>query len=150
MLCSGIHEGVQNVYCNDILMIDSQISINTLAGLLAAVGSPSVDLVDTDISLTWTAPFTLDIPNVDPDITYCVDVVNSTSSSRVLSECGITVTGFNFSLPVGRVCDNLNISFTVTPVNRAGNGTAVTLGYSQDFSRMSKWFNLLVMLLHYR
>ena len=148
MLYSGIHEGVQNVYCNDILMIDSRISINTLAGLLAAVGSPSVDLVGPDISLTWTAPFTLDISNVDHDITYCVDVVNSTSSSIVLSECGINVTGFNFSIPIGRVCDNY--TFTVTPVNGAGNGTAVTLGYSQDFSRMSKWFNLLVMLLHYR
>ena len=124
-----------------------QIFINTLAGLLTAVGSPSVDLVDADISLTWTSPFTLDISNVDPDITYCVNVVNSTSSSIVLSECGITVTGFNFSIPLGRVCDIY--IFTVTPVNGAGNGTAVTLGYSQDFSRMSKWFSYLVMLLHY-
>ena len=126
-------------------MTDSLISINTLAGLLAAVGSPSVDLVGTNISLTWTAPFTLDISNVDPDITYCVDVVNSTSSSIVLSECRITVTGFNFSIPLGRVCDNY--TFTVTPVNVVGNGTAVTLGYFQDFSRMSKWFSRLVMLL---
>ena len=125
--------------CNDFLMVDSQISINTLAGLLAAVGSPSVDLVGTDISLTWTDPFTLDISNVDPDITYCVDVVNSTFSSRVLFECGITLTGFNFSILNDRVCDNY--TFTVTPVNGAGNGTAVTLGYSQDFSRMSKWFS---------
>ena len=108
--------------------------INTLAGLLAAVGSPSVDLLGTDIILTWTAPFTLDISNVDPDITYCVDVVNSTSLSTVLSECGITVTEFSFSIPLGRVCDNY--TFTVTPVNRAGNGTAFTLGYSQDFTGM--------------
>ena len=124
-----------------------QIFINTFAGLLTAVGSPSVDLVDADISLTWTAPFTLDISNVDPDITYCVNVVNSTSSSIVLSECGITVTGFNFSIPLGRVCDNY--TFIVIPFNLVGNGTAVTLGYSQDFSRMSKWFSYLVMLLHY-
>ena len=106
-------------------MVDSLISINTLAGLLAAVGSPSVDLVGTNISLTWTAPFTLDLTNVDPDITYCVDVVNSTSSSTVLSECEITVTGFNFSIPIDRVRDDY--TFTVTPVNLAGNGTAVTL-----------------------
>ena len=115
-------------------MVDSLISINTLTGPLAAVGFPSVDLVGTDMSLTWITPFTLDISNVDPDITYCVDVVNSTSSSIVLSECGITVTGFNFSIPIGRVCDNY--TFTVTPVNRAGNGTAITLGYSQDFTGM--------------
>ena len=61
-----------------------------------------------------------------------MDVVNSTSSSKVLSECGITVTGFNFSIPNGRVCDNY--TFTITPVNVVGNGTAVTLGYSQDFT----------------
>ena len=110
--------------------------INTLAGLLDAVGALSVDLVDTNISLTWTAPFTLDISKVDPDITYCVDVVNSTSSSTVLSECGIIETSFSF--PIGRVCDNLNYTFTVTPVNRAGNGTAVTLGYSQDITGIFK------------
>ena len=91
--------------------------------------------MDTAIFLTWTAPFTLDISNVDPDITYCVDVVNSTSSSGILSQCEITVT--SFSIPLGRVCDNLNFSFTVTPVNGVGNGTAVTLGYSRDITGIS-------------
>ena len=63
-----------------------------------------------------------------------MDVVNSTSSSIVLSECEITVTGFNFSIPNGRVCDNY--TFTVTPVNVVGNGTNATLGYSQNFTGM--------------
>ena len=101
----------------------------TYIGLLPAVGSPSIDIVDTCISLVWTAPFSLLPVN---DITYCVDVVNSTTSSIVLSECEITVTGFNFSIPIGRVCDNY--TFTLTPVNADGNGTAVTLGYSQDIT----------------
>ena len=104
----------------------------SLIGLLSAVGSSFVALTNTAIFLTWTAPFTLEISDVEPDITYCVDVVNSTSSS---SECEITVT--SFSIPIGRVCDNYN--FTVIPVNGAGNGTAVTLGYSQNFTGMSKW-----------
>ena len=111
----------------------------TCLGLLSVVGSPSLNLAGTDVSLSWTAPFTLDIPNNDPDITYCVDIVNSTSSSVVLSECGITVTEFNFFIPIGGVCDNY--TFTVTPVNVVGNGTIVTLGYSQDFTRM--YFNYI-------
>ena len=114
----------------------------TCVGLLSVVGSPSLNLSGTDISLSWTAPFTLDLPYVDPDITYCVDVVNSSCSSIVLSECDLTVTRFNFFIPIGRVCDNY--TFTVTPVNVVGNGTTVTLGYSQDFTRM--YFNYILVL----
>ena len=39
------------------------------------------------------------------------------------------MTRFNFSC---RVCNDY--TFTVTPVNGAGNGTAVTLGYPQDIA----------------
>ena len=78
---------------------------------------------DSTISLTWTAPFTLDIPG-DPDITYCVGVVNSTSSSILHSQCGITETGFSFSIPPDSACHNYTFTFTITPVNVVGNGTS--------------------------
>ena len=114
--------------------VSSETITLLLQGLLSTIEFQTVGVIGTEVSITWTAPFTLDISRVDPDITYCVDVVNSTSSSIVLSECGITVTGFNFSIPIGRVCDNY--TFTITPVNLVGNGTTVTLGYSQDFTGM--------------
>ena len=42
---------------------------------LSAVGSLSITASDSTLSLTWEPPFSLDITNIDPDITgYCVDV----------------------------------------------------------------------------
>ena len=71
------------------------------------------------ISLAWTPPFSLDITNVDPDITYCVGVDNS-NSLVIFYQCGITDTQYNSfrSTP----CDNYTI--TITPVNIVGNGTS--------------------------
>ncbi len=95
-------------------------------GLLPAVGSLAATPIPLDsiISLTWTPPFSLDIPRVDPDITgYCVGVVNSTSSLMIHSLCGITDTQYNYTVsPNGIVCDTY--TFTVTPVNIVGNGTS--------------------------
>ena len=39
-------------------------------GELAAVG----DLSRTSSTITWDAPFSLNLTNVDPDIVYCVEV----------------------------------------------------------------------------
>ena len=93
-------------------------------GLLAAVGTPiaSPDLLNSTISLSWTPPFSLDITNVDHDITYCVGVDNSTSLV-VFSQCGITDTQYDFTVSFSSTpCDNY--TFTVTPVNEVGNGTS--------------------------
>ena len=80
---------------------------------------------DSTISLNWIAPFTLDIAGVDPDITYCVGVVNSTSSSTLHSQCGITETEYEYPIPPDSACHDHMV--TVTPVNVVGNGTASTL-----------------------
>ena len=93
-------------------------------GLLSAVGSLMMTVQDSTISLTWTAPFTLDITGVDPDITYCVGVVNSTSSSTLHLECGITETEYEYPIPSDSACHDHMV--TVTPVNHAGNGTSST------------------------
>ena len=82
---------------------------------------------DSTISLTWTAPFTLDIAGVDPDITYCVGVVNS--SSTLHSQCGITETEYEYPIPPDSACHDHMV--TVTPVNPAGNGTSSLLTYSE-------------------
>ena len=74
----------------------------------------------SNVTLSWTAPFSLDITNNDPAIGYCVDVYRS--GSLVHSECGITETEFNYTLPPDGSCHNY--TFTVTPVNAAGNGTS--------------------------
>ena len=94
--------------------------------------SECITIQDSIISLTWTAPFTLDITtNVGPDITYCVGVVNSTSSSTLHSECGITETEYEYPIPPDSACHDHMV--TVTPVNPADNGTSSSIHpYPQD------------------
>ena len=89
-------------------------------GYLPAVGSLNRTRSSSAlITLTWTPPFTLNITNFSPDISgYCVDVVDHTSSSTLHSECNITKTQFSYPITDCHV-----YNFTVTPVNRVGNGT---------------------------
>ena len=101
-----------------------------IIGLLSAVGSLTITVQDSAISLTWTAPFTLDIQGVDPDITYCVCLVNSTSLSTLHSECEITEVEYEYPIPPDSACHMY--MFTVTPVNVVGNGTSSTLTYPQE------------------
>ncbi len=106
-----------------------QVIMFHIVGLLPAVGSLTATPIPLDsiISLTWTPPFSLDIPGVDPDITgYCVGVVNSTSSLVIHSQCGITYTQYNNTMsPRSTSCDIY--TFTITPVNIVGNGTSASV-----------------------
>ena len=93
------------------------------------------------ILLNWTAPFTLDIRQIDPDTTYCVDVINSTSSEILHSRCEINANNFSYPVPPGSDCHAT--LFTVTPVNVVGSGTNKTISFSGVDSGIS------IMVLHY-
>ncbi len=107
----------------------ARVIVFHIVGFLPVVGSLTATPIPLDsiISLTWTRPFSLDIPGVDPDITgYCVSVVNSTSSLVIHSQCGITDTQYNYTVCTNDiVCDTY--TFTVTPVNIVGNGTSASV-----------------------
>ncbi len=131
----------ESVLSNNAVQGEEKIVVATIIcklciGLLPAVDSLTAISIPLDsiISLTWTPPFSLDLPGVDPDITgYCVNVVNSTSSLVIDSQCGITNTQYNYTVsPNGIVCDTY--TFAVTPVNIVGNGTSanVTRGILQS------------------
>jgi hypothetical protein len=102
-------------------------SFYNYAGTLTAVGSLNLAVEQcstSNISLTWTPPFTLDITLVKPNIIgYCVDIINSTSSLTLFSQCGINVTVFSHYKPLE------NTVFVVTPVNIVGNGTQQNISY---------------------
>ena len=108
------------------LMIFIGRGMNALClGRLSAVGSPNITASNSTLSLTWEPPFTLDITNVDPDITgYCVEVVNFTSSLTLLSQCGITETAFTYPIPPDVNCHKYE--FTIRPLNIAGMGDTAT------------------------
>ena len=102
-------------------------------GRLSAVGSLSITASDSTLSLTWEPSFTLDISGVDPDITgYCVDVINSTSSVTLHSECGINTTIFTYPKPNDTDCVVYSLIFSVTPHNIVGAGEIATEVYSED------------------
>ena len=83
---------------------------------------------DSELLLTWDAPFTLDITDVNPDVNYTVQIylVNS-SSTTLISEYSIVSTEFNTPIPDLEVCDRIFI--VVIPVNEAGNGMKTEMSY---------------------
>ena len=110
-------QGMPQAYAYQLILI-------ALLGPPSAIGSLNVITLNPyTISLTWTPSFTLNIPN--PDITYCISVeVNITASSSVTrSECGITINAYNYTINPNEGCGIYR--FTMTPMNRLGNGSAV-------------------------
>ena len=94
-----------------------------------AVSSLRIQVWNSTLSLTWEPPFTLDITGVDSDIIdYCVDLINSTSSVTLHSECGITETEFTYPIPADANCHQYD--FTVTAVNIVGRGEPATVTYT--------------------
>ena len=80
-------------------------------------------------TLTWEAPFSLNLTNVDPNIVYCVEVVNITCGRKelIISDCNVTEPSYTSDdiAPHGYIYE-----YTVTPrsnVEGARNGMSVTV-----------------------
>ena len=76
-------------------------------------------------TLSWDPPFSLNLTNVDPDITYCLDVYNITCGGRelVISDCNVTENSYS-SDAIAQ--DGYIYEYIVTPrsnVQGAQNGT---------------------------
>ena len=85
------------------------------------------NLVREASTISWIAPFSLDLTGVDPDIVYCVEVYNITCGrSLLISECDVMETSYtNDALLPGYIYE-----YTVTPrsnVEGASNGTNLTV-----------------------
>ena len=54
--------------------------------------SVTTDIKRDSSTITWEAPFSLDLTGVDPDIVYCVEVYNITCGENglVVSDCDVT------------------------------------------------------------
>ena len=82
-------------------------------------------LVRNFTTLSWKAPFSLELTTVEPDIVYCVDVYNITCGGRelLISDCYVTETSYTSDViaPDGYIYE-----YIVTPrsnVEGAVNGT---------------------------
>ena len=107
-----------------------------IPGLLSPVGSLNLTAAPSNISLSWTEPFTLDIAGVDSDISgYCEDVmvIDKVSSLTHFSNCSIINTGFQYTLPTDRGCHESYL-FTVAPINIVGIGLSANVSYPQELT----------------
>ena len=102
------------------------------AGTLDRVNNISATIQDQSVTIMWEAPFTLDLTGVDPDITYCVDVMDSLRNT-LYSQCGIDTTSVTIPLDADLMCQAS--AYTITPVNFAGNGTRLSMDvYGNKYS----------------
>lgn len=95
---------------------------------IPAVGNLMVVAQDaTSITLHWKSP---SISNKSSDaITYCVNVTTATAIT-IATECTLSATEFEYSLPEVNWCDRY--LFTVTPMTPLFNGTKKTVPYDLD------------------
>ena len=96
--------------------------IHACAGTLNAVHNLSVVKSNLSILITWEAPFTLNITNTEPDITYRVNI--SSMSYVVHTECNVTQTEFLYTITHELLCQTNDFYVTVTPINGAGHGVS--------------------------
>ena len=87
------------------------------------------NLARTANTLSWNAPFSHDLTDVDPDIVYCVEVYNITCGRRdlIISDCDVTEPSYTSDdiAPDGYIYE-----YIVTPrsnVEGASNGTNETI-----------------------
>lgn len=98
------------------------------AGPLNAVRDLLANVRNSVLYITWNAPFTLNLTNTEPDITYCIQIFNNSNKFQLLQTCGHIVTEFIYQLQnnVSLCCasDDCSITVTVAPINGAGNGSS--------------------------
>ena len=84
----------------------------------------NVSINCSSITLTWQPPFSLDIPNTDPDMTFCVEVYNVSEGERTplhhLGQCSIVTP--HYTIPTNNSGLMLHYQFIVTAVNVVGRG----------------------------
>ena len=84
----------------------------------------TIRIEEFSLVIQWMAPFSLIITslNSSTEVTYCVDVYNSTDQTLETSICGLNETQYRYeAMSDPSPCDGVDIY--VIPVNSAGNGS---------------------------
>ena len=94
--------------------------------------------------IDWERPFSLNLTNVEPDATYCVDIQIfnniSTGYQLTLSVCDLIITEYIFHADDPTPCERYKI--VITPINAVGNGTAsqiLTDYFTQEGNKLIKY-----------
>ena len=103
----------------------SMIFVLYISGLVPAVMNLTAKSDVSSVTISWTAPFSLDVTGVDPDIWYSVLIYNVTNENNITAilctDCtNISETHYTFTPDHLSPCDVYN--FSVIPYNGAGQG----------------------------
>ena len=86
----------------------------------------NVSINCSSITLTWQPPFSLDITNTDPDMTFCVEVYNVSEGEKIplhhLGQCSIIAPHYMLPTNNSVLGSVLEYQFIITAVNVVGRG----------------------------
>ena len=99
--------------------------VNFFIGLLSSVVILDTDSSTSSVTISWVAPFSLDVTDMDPDVWYSILIYNVTDEDNptavLCTDChNLTQTHYIFSPDHPSPCHKYN--FTVIPYNGAGQG----------------------------
>ena len=104
------------------------ISLYINVGVLDPVSNlTTIITYDNILDIRWTAPYSNDVPSTAPDITYCVDVFNTSPTSPTLmySRCGTNQTSYQYTLQtILLACAEYQVA--VIAANQVGNSSAIS------------------------
>ncbi|CAI8007712.1 hypothetical protein GBAR_LOCUS5345 [Geodia barretti] len=108
-----------------VSLVESDNVTLTIQGQLSAVAGLSAVSNANSVIISWSAPFSLDVTGVDPDIWYSVLIYNVTDENNptaiLCTDCiNITETHYTFTPDYLSPCHVYNLS--VIPLNGAGQG----------------------------
>ena len=125
-VCAGLSS---SIVCKAACAKAKTIRTNILTGLLSSVINLEIESTASSITVSWSAPFSLDVTGVDPDIWYSVLIYHVTNEGNPTAvpciDChNITQSHYVFSPDYLSPCHKY--TFTVIPYNGAGEGENVT------------------------
>ena len=114
---------------NSALVIFILITHFPSTGLLEVVGNLNsvFSAIDRTLNISWTAPPAITIPQATrPERFYCVEINNGTATESI----GCSRTGDmneETSVIISDIVCGVNVSVTITPFNRVGDGVYSTV-----------------------
>ena len=103
------------------------ISVPHITGLLDAVSDVIVEYNSPSFIISWTAPFTYQVPFVDPLISYCISITNVSSGSTLVNQtCELLNTNYSVELEYDPCVE---YSATIIAVNRVGAGQSKVIAF---------------------
>ena len=100
------------------------ISVPHITGLLDAVSDVIVEYNSPSFIISWTAPFTYQVPFVNPLISYCINT--SSDSTLVNQTCELLNTNYSVELEYDPCVE---YSATIIAVNPVGDGQPKVISF---------------------